>query len=249
MSLMDEFKEERDSIKHAPFKKKLEYFLDYYKWHTMGALFILFAIGIFIFTASKSTETVLYAMFFNTDREEVFDEEMGNDFLAYAGIEDDRQEALIDTSYRLSSDSSQSGVETTYQKLSIFTETSQLDVLGGSMECINICMYNAYLRDLRTILTEAQLEKYEPYFLYADEALLTARQEAAKNSEEYELIYPDPAKPEEMETPIPVAIDVSKCEKIQKIYPDCTETIAVGVSIGTIQEENVQLFIDYLFEK
>ena len=35
MPLMDEFKEERASIKNAPFKKKLRYFWDYYKWHVI----------------------------------------------------------------------------------------------------------------------------------------------------------------------------------------------------------------------
>ena len=67
MSLMDEFKAERESIKQASLKKKLEYFWDYYKWHTIGAFFVLIAIGMFMYTASKSTETIFYAIFFNTD--------------------------------------------------------------------------------------------------------------------------------------------------------------------------------------
>lgn len=249
MPLMDEFKNERDSVKNASFKKKLEYFWDYYKWHTMGAVLVLFIIGIFIHTASKSTETILYAMFFNTDLTEIFNEEMGNDFLTYAGAEDEKQIALIDTSYYLSSDYSEAGVQAAYQKLSIFTSTNQLDILGGPIDSINVCMYDAYLCDLQTVLTEEQLKTYEPYLLYSDEALLKEKQAAEQNSEVFEFEYPDPAKPKEMEAPVPVAIDVSSCKKMQMLYPDHTGQMAVGISIGTIQEDNAGLFIDYLFEE
>lgn len=249
MSLMDEFKEERDTMKQASFKKKLEYFWDYYKWHTFGVLFVLIAISMFIYTSSKSTETVFYAMFFNTDLTETFNEEMGKEFLAYAGIEDKKQVALVDTSYYLSSDSSEAGVGSALQKISIFTSTNQLDVLGGPLDSINVCMYDGYLYDLRMILTEEQQEVYEPYFLYSDAAILEKKQEAAKNSEIFEFTYPDPTKPENMEEPVPVAIDVSNCKKMHLIYPEITEQMAVGISTGTIQQENVRLFIDYLFEE
>lgn len=249
MSLMDEFKAERESIKQASLKKKLEYFWDYYKWHTIGAFFVLIAIGMFMYTASKSTETIFYAIFFNTDLSDSYNEEMSTAFLDYVDIEDEKQTAIIDTGFYLSADYYESGVQSAHQKLSIFTSTNQLDILGGPMESINVCMYDSYLCDLRTILTEEQLEKYEPYFLYSDAAILEAKQEAAKNSETFKFAYPDPAKPEIMENPIPVAIDVSNCEKLQMIYPQITEQMAVGISVGTIQQENARCFIDYLFEE
>lgn len=249
MALMDEFKKERDSIKNAPLKKKLQYFWDYYRWYAFGVLFIIAAIFIFVRTAQKSTETILYSMFFNTNSEESFHDEMSQEFHDYANIEDEKQIALIDIGYLLSTDSSMPGVQAAHQKISIFTQTNQLDILGGPVDSMNACIYNTYLCDLRTVLTKEQLTKYEPYFLYADEAILTAKQEAAKRSEEYTFTYPDLAKPEAMEQPVPIALNVSACEKIRMIYPDSEDTIAVGVSVGTIHLEQALDFIDYLFEE
>lgn len=247
MALMDEFKKERASIKQAPFKKKLQYFWDYYKWYAFGALFVIAAICLFARTAANHTETILYSMFFNTESEDIFQEEMGADFLSYAGIEDKKQVALIDIGYYLSTDTSEPGVQAASQKISIFIQTNQLDILGGPTDSMNACMYNAYLYDLRDILTKEQLAAYEPYFLYADEAILTAKQEAAKRSEAYEFDYPDPKHPEDMVRPIPIALDVTSCDKIKMIYPDSDQQLAVGISYGTIHQENARLFINYLF--
>lgn len=249
MALMDEFKKERAAIKHAPLPKKIRYFWDYYKWYTFGLLFIIAAICIFVRTAQKSTETIFYSMFFNTNAEETFHNEMSKDFLSYIGIEDEKQIALIDTSYHLSTDASEAGVQAAFQKISIFTQTNQLDVLGGPIDSMNACIYNTYLCDLRTILSDEQLAKYETYLLYADETILTKKQEALKNSTVYAFEYPDPAEPETMSKPIPIALDVSSCKKIQLLYPDCNEPLAIGAAYGSLHTEQTLRFIEYLFAK
>ena len=249
MALMDEFKKERASIKNAPLKKKLQYFWDYYKWYVFGMLFLIVAICLFIRTAATHTETILYTMFFNTGSEDIYHEDMGAEFLSYAGIEDEKQLALIDVSYYMSTDESEPGVQAAFQKLSIFTQTNQLDIIGGPIDSINACMYNTYLYDLRTILTEEQFAKYEPYLLYADEAILSDKQTAEKKSEFYEMVYPDPAKPETMKKPIPVAIDVTACEKMQMIYSDSPKQLALGVAQGTIHLKQAITFIEYLFNE
>lgn len=249
MALMDEFKKERDSIKNAPLKKKLQYFWDYYKWYAFGVLFIIIAISLFIRTASNHTETILFAMFFNTGSEEIYHEEIGQDFLNYADIEDETQVALIDVSYHMSTNESEPGVQAAFQKLSIFTQTNQLDILGGPMDSMNACIYNTFLYDLSAVLTKEQLAKYEPYLLYADEAILIEKQETEKRSEIYQIRYPDPSKPETMEKPVPVAIDVSACKKMQMIYPDTKEQLAVGIAQRTIHMEQAQAFLEYLFEE
>lgn len=249
MAFMDEFKTERMSIKNAPLKKKLQYFWDYYKWYAFGALFFIAAICFFIRTATTHTETILYTMFFNTGSEDIFHDEMGQEFLSYAGIENDKQIALIDVSYYMSTDETEPGVQAAFQKLSIFTQTNQLDIIGGPIDSMNACIYNTYLYDLRTVLTEEQLAKYEPYLLYADESILLEKQEAEKKSEAYEIVYPDPANADAMKKPIPVAIDITACEKMQMIYPDTPNQLAIGIAQGTIHPEQAATFIEYLFHK
>ena len=45
MALMDEFKEERESIKNKSFKEKLDYFWCYYKWWIITPIIIVFIAG------------------------------------------------------------------------------------------------------------------------------------------------------------------------------------------------------------
>ena len=41
MPVMDEFREERETIKNGTFKQKWQYFCDYYKWHVIIGAFVL----------------------------------------------------------------------------------------------------------------------------------------------------------------------------------------------------------------
>jgi hypothetical protein len=50
MPVMDEFKEERETIKNAPFSKKLEYFKDYYLMKTIIAVVTAAILGGFLFS-------------------------------------------------------------------------------------------------------------------------------------------------------------------------------------------------------
>lgn len=247
MALMDEFKKERNSIKDASLKKKIEYLWQYYKWHFIGPIIIVFVIGIFIHTSMNAKESYLYAMFFNVETGLLTDNDISQDFLSYVEKDPEEYTVTIDTDYYMGTEHPQAA-QTTYQKLSIFTNTNQLDILGGPISSMNMCIYDAYLRDLRGVLTEEEMELYEPYLLYADEAILNEKIEAEMNSEIYEFDYPDPTKPETMEIPVPIAIDISKCEKTKVFYDNPSEMIAVGVAVSTLQAEHTREYIQYLFQ-
>ena len=42
------------------------------------------------------------------------------------------------------------------------------------------------------------------------------------------IAIPDPTKPEEMDKPIPVLIDISHCSKLEKIYDNPGDSLAFG---------------------
>ena len=48
MPVMDEFKEERESLKNGTPKQKLTYFWDYYKWHVIVAIVAIIVVVTFI---------------------------------------------------------------------------------------------------------------------------------------------------------------------------------------------------------
>lgn len=248
MALMDEFKKERAALKNAPLKEKISYFLDYYKWHAVCCLAVLALIIAFIVTITTNKQTVLYAVFLNSNATNDMAREMGEEFMVFSNIDQDEYEPVIDASLSASEDPTALGTHATFQKLSTYVAGSQLDVLAGNISGLNTCIYAGYLSDLRKVLTEEQLKKYEPYFLYADEKILLEKEEADASFEEtYTLICPDPTKPEEMTSPIPIALNASACAKMQTFYTDSDEIIAIGIGPDSAYLETAQSFIDYIF--
>ena len=59
--------------------------------------------------------------------------------------------------------------------------------------------------------------------------------------------YPDPFKPEVMKDPIPVGIDVSKCEAFQSAYYFPNTKLYLGIATTTPRQDTARQFIDYLF--
>ena len=60
MPVMDEFREEREAIKHAPLEKRLEYFRDYYLGKTLLILFVVGMLGAWLISVITAKEPALY---------------------------------------------------------------------------------------------------------------------------------------------------------------------------------------------
>ena len=58
---------------------------------------------------------------------------------------------------------------------------------------------------------------------------------------------PDPFKPESMEKPIPVGIDISNCKAFQSAYYFSGTTLYLGVAANAPRPELTKQFINYLF--
>ena len=65
MPVMDEFRKEREAIKHAPLEKRLEYFRDYYLGKTLLILFVVGMLGAWLISVITAKEPALYITLVN----------------------------------------------------------------------------------------------------------------------------------------------------------------------------------------
>ena len=108
--------------------------------------------------------------------------------------------------------------------------------------------YGGLFVDLRTILSEKELEQLTPYLHYIDEAVIDLRTEREENFETYDDIeLPDSRKPEEMERPIPIFVDMEGNEKMGSVYGN-TRGLILGVSVKAPNTENLVKFIKYMYQ-
>lgn len=251
MAVMDEFREQRESIKNGTPKEKFAYFLDYYKWYVIGiAAVVIFATS-FIYNYVTKTESVLSGVLLNTYIDDLNAKEaLISTFMEEQNIDTSEYHVDLNTSYSYSTDTSGNSAQMNISVLQAITAqggNSMLDFMTGDTATVVDFAYRGWFADLRTILTEEQIEKYEPYFLYIDQAVL---KEIEKVSEEMgditEIERPDPTNPDAMKEPIPMFIDISKCEKITDLYTYDMDRILFAAFTNTQHQEMVQEFVDFI---
>ncbi|MCR5719732.1 MAG: hypothetical protein K6F84_04125 [Lachnospiraceae bacterium] len=205
MPVYDEFKEEREEIKNADFKTKLSYFWDYYKFHTLGGLFVIIVLSIFIYERITAKDTVLNVALCNTitgDSPTVQEE-----FPKYAGINTKKEKISLDDSYAIDLEGTSQASVYSMQKLTAYVSASELDMMVGSVDVISYYAYQDDFMELDKVLPKEDRERPEGQLFYIDKAVVEECQQALSEMKDTEEIEkPDPFKPELMKEPVCVGI-------------------------------------------
>ena len=257
MAIRDEVKEARkDLMENGTLKQKIAYFFDYYTIHTVVIVALLvFAIS-FIHHQVTKPEVVLNGMLLNVlsfeDGNPV--EDLKNGFMDYIDMNTKEYEFSINSSlmYKFGDNSGQSQMNDYQASQAIMTLCSAgaVDFISSPLNSILEYGYGNLIVNLEDVLSEEDLEKYKPYLLYADLDVVRQKAEAFDNHiDANDIPCPDPTKPEEMKEPIPMFIDVTKCEKIANIYDYTTDTIVVAFAANAPNKDRISDFLAYIFEE
>ncbi|MCD7805840.1 MAG: hypothetical protein LUH19_00690 [Lachnospiraceae bacterium] len=207
MAVMDEFKEERDKIKHGTFKEKWKYFWDYYKWHVIGTAFVLVVAVWMIHDIVTQKESALYVELLNCAT--VYDD---SEYLSgveeYLGIEDG-QALTVEAGLDVTDDTED---YTAFEVLAIRIAAKEMDVMVAEEETISGYAGEDTLIDLTTVMTEEQLEHYSDYFYYVDYALIESGYYENEDLSYEDMIFDGTAghvSPEDMEQPVAVGVYIN----------------------------------------
>ena len=253
MAAMDEFREEREAVKNGPLKGRIAYFWDYYKWHTIIALFVLFLIGSTIYNKMTEKESAIHGILLNAFDYNTEDKETNliDDFLKDQKLDPKEYTVTINSALGYVADSDSDSMASNYntmQALNAVAGAGELDFVTGTFTGMQDLAHKGLFVDLRTILTDEEIKKYEPYFLYMDQAVIEKKEEAFDKIEDVSSIeIPDCTKPDTMEKPIPVMIDVSKCQKLITAYGYEPESLAFGITPNAPHTKRALRFLDYLW--
>lgn len=248
MAVMDEFREEREALKNGTPKQKLQYFWDYYKWYVIiGAIVIIMA-GSFIRDILTSKKQGFFAVFLNTQEEEAA-EAFRSDLAERLNIDTDHYEVSVDTSMSISAVSNDEATLNNMQRLSIYTGTGDLDVMAADAPSFLRYASTDMFYDLRDILSKEQLDEYSSHLYYIDMEEVNARMEASKNEDDrYVAKEYDHHVPETMSDPVPIAICIQDCPRLQGVYDFPEGDVPMGFMINTGRLNEALVFLEYLFE-
>lgn len=248
MPVMDEFREEREALKHGTWKQKLSYFIYYYKWHVIIGVAALAMIISLAAQILSRKEPGFYAALLNAG--DFYDTTAYlQSFAEYADIDLKENDLIFDTSMIIEAGQLDQNTIASTQRLMVYIAAAELDVMVTDASSIQEYANGDYFFDLRDILTPEQVERYEPYFYYVDLPAVQARKEALENFEEENIpSYPDPRHPENMEQPIPVGICLEGENALKENFYFSGDMVVVTVFQNTTRLETAVKFIDFLMQ-
>ena len=245
MPVMDEFREEREALKHGTLKQKLSYFMDYYKWYVIIAVIALAIVISSVVQRLNRKETALYVCLLNAYTQEA--EGYAAGFAEFADVDLDSYNVILDTSMTIRAGEMDENNIASAQRVLLYISAAELDVMISDAETARGYANNDYFYDLREFLTQWQIERYEPYFYYIDMKVVQEWREAMDNDDaSYVPSYPDPRKPEEMEQPVPVGIYLDNSEILRGKFYFISDDVILTVLMNTTRPETVRQFIDYV---
>lgn len=250
MPLMDEFKEEREALKHGTLKQKLGYFWDYYKWHTVAVIVAITALTLTIREIVTRKDTAFYACLLNLARYDytMDDAESVGAFAAYAGIDTEKYRVFFDTSMQIGMGTGTDSAS--LQKLNTYIMAAEIDVMASDLDSLLNYAYQGDFYDLRTLLSEEQLTAHQDSFYYVDGAV-QAELKAARETNDlaYSPVYPDPLQPDRMQDPIPAGIVLADDNPLAGDYYFYEKKGAVSVMINTTRPELSLKFLDFVLQE
>ena len=248
MPVMDEFKEEREALKHGTWKEKISYFFDYYKWHvvvTIAAIIFVVSMGYQILTQK---DTAFYAAMIN-GMEQTSSEEYTQNFAEFAGIDLEKYDILLDTSMTIDLNTLDQVTISSSEKLMANIAAKNIDAFITDAAIMAQHANSDTFVDLREFLSEEQYAKYEPHFYYIDQAVVDEKNAHYRNlDKDYVPEYPDPRNPEAMQDPIPVGIYLDDTCTLRKYYYYAEGDVIVGVVGNTERAETASMFLDFILE-
>lgn len=271
MPVAEEIREQqKKALSTMSFKEKFAYFWDYYKIHSLVAVFLLiFAISL-IHQIITHKDCAFYAMVLNTGTPEYEDdtsEKWAEEFGQYAQIDTDEFEVSIDTSISLSQTTNLQYRAVNQQKIAAMIQTGSINAMLAETETFEqYAQYECYYT-LEEVMSAEEIEKYRPFFYYTDAATFEQDDDSAgvspsdmsaqTDSSTFVINHRDPST---MEQPVAVGIVITDSKMIKDSgyykylgnseydYQGHPSDVILGIPASNQEPEMAIRFLEYLLQ-
>ena len=247
MTIFEHIKKQHANIKDRPKEERWQYFLDYYKWHALAVLLAIVLLIQGVVSIVNRKEVVFSGILLNCVIS-IDDEAFLQGFYDRTDINGKKQQAAFYTDIVLTDKNNKNDINA-FQRIMAGIATKDTDFIVGQSDNFRLCAYNSskIFMDLRTFLDEDTFTKLSDRLYYIDGAVVEKLAVPVGELQDANITYPDPTKPETMEDPIPVGINISDCTDFQEAYYFPNTTLYLGVIANTSRPELTKQFIEYLF--
>ena len=164
MSLRDELQKEKKKLSRLSFGEKLQYIFDYYKFWILGVVVLVGLVWSVGSTILHNKPTGFYAMLLNAGGQDLSgqaDEAAGEAFAEAAGLDDEKQKILVDTSATFNPNDQSQFSMAQNAKIAALYQSHEIDVMVADPGVFTYYALNGSFVDLRDVLDDETLAEYE----------------------------------------------------------------------------------------
>ncbi len=251
MPVMDEFREERETIKNGTFKQKWQYFWDYYKWHVIIGGFVLILLIIFIKDMLDNKDFAFFGFFVNCQENPGISDVFLEEFIQLTELDTENYAVVIDSDESIIRNSYDEITSASHQQITISIMAEEVDFVAMDEYTFGQYASTSTYFDMRDILSPEQIAKFEPYFYYVDMDDVRKIEESRKQAsyDVYQGKEYDHTTPEGQGDPVPVAIYIHSSQKLLAAYDFDGEPVVLGIPLNTLHLDTSIKFIEYILEQ
>lgn len=164
MSFRDELQKEKKKLSRLSFGGKLQYIFDYYKFWILGVVVLIGLVWSVGSTILHNKPTGFYAMLLNaggTDLSGQADEAAGAAFAEAAGLDDEKQKIIVDTSATFNPNDQSQFSMAQNAKIAALYQSHDIDAMVADPGVFTYYALNGSFVDLRDVLDDETLAAYE----------------------------------------------------------------------------------------
>ena len=164
MSFRDDLQKEKKKLSRLSFGGKLQYIFDYYKFWILGVVVLIGLVWSVGSTILHNKPTGFYAMLLNAGGQDLSgqaDEAAGEAFAEAAGLDDEKQKILVDTSATFNPNDQSQFSMAQNAKIAALYQSHDIDAMVADPGVFTYYALNGSFVDLRDVLDDETLAAYE----------------------------------------------------------------------------------------
>jgi hypothetical protein len=250
--------EQREALKNMPFRKKVAYYWEYYRWHVLVTIAVVAVIVSSVAQIVNQKPYSFYAIMLNSY--DLDGGQIAEDFAAYADLDTENFTCFIDTLAKANINVATQNELAELQRIMALAMVGDLDVLVADSQTFLYYGYALLYEDLRELLTAEELAAYEAEgrLFYIDQAEIDRRD--AEGPEVTDNYRSEPTLEEiraeakaqrdhaQMGNPVPIGIFMNEAPLLTEngSYEPFEPVFGFVISSGRLETARLYLeFLDY----
>lgn len=231
------------ALKDKPLSDKIKYIFTYYWPGILGAVCFLIFIGSWLGGALSQKDVAISGYLLNGITSQSYTGDFKQEYMEYQQIDSNKYD------FKLTADVSYSSTEVSDTNVAVLESiivqayANELDFIVVDLD--NYPILSAYYIDLRAVLTEDQLKKWEDHFVYVE------KEELNNLTSEFmdQVVLPKyHLSAEGLKEPIPLGIRLPENSKLFEAYKYASKDVIFGITCSVQNTENTLAFLEYIMD-